>query len=158
MTNMTGDVVNFHSNTQTLNEPANGQARIEAQGANGGQVALSDVSSIQLATGNYQDLIFDSHIGGEIGSPGDTETIKVLDNLGVTHTHTLTLGNGENFETIVASNGELIVSTSISYPDGFTDLRGIRISLVPEPSSLVLAGIALAAGVGVWVRRRRSSQ
>jgi hypothetical protein len=157
-TNKTGTIVDFSSTTQTLTEPANGQARIEAQGANGGHVALRDVSSIALDSGaTYQDIIFNSHIGGIIGTQGGTETITVTDNLGMTHQTTLTLDNGENFMTIFATNGESIASVAIRYPRGFTDLRQIRISLaasVPEPSSLVLAGTGLAVVLGVGYRRR----
>jgi hypothetical protein len=159
MTNQSHETVVFHSATQTLSEPANGQARIEAVDATGAQVALSDLSSIALATGNYQDLIFNSHIGGTIGTSGGTETITVTDNLGMTHPFTLTLGNGENFVTIFAINGESIASTAISYPLGFTDLRQIRIStaaMVPEPSAIVLFGTSV---IGLLVadrwRRRR---
>jgi hypothetical protein len=143
-----------------LSEPSNGQARIEATSAltGGTQVPLSDISSITLATGNYQDLIFNSHIGGTIGTAGGTETITVLDNLGNTSVHQLTLGNGENFVTIVASGGESIASTSISYPPGFTDLRQIRIStaaFIPEPSSIVLAGTSVIGLLAAFCWRRR---
>jgi hypothetical protein len=161
VTNQSGEKVDFTSNTQTLTEPANGQARIEAVGANGGQVALSDVSSIALATGNYHDLIFDSHIGGTIGTSGGTETVTVTDNMGKTTTASFTLGNGENFVTIFATNGESIASTSISYPDGFTDLRQVRISTlapVPEPGSVVLAGTGVAGVLTVFGWRRLRSR
>jgi hypothetical protein len=161
VTNKTAETVVFSSLTQTLSEPANGQARIEAVGANGGQVALSDVSSITLATGNYHDLIFNSHIGGTIGTSGGTETITVVDNLGGSHSFTMTLGNGENFLTIVAINGESIAATSISYPLGFTDLRQIRISTlkpIPEPGSAVLAGTGVAGLLTVFGWRRMRSR
>jgi len=147
-----------------LTEPSNGQARIEAVDANGGQVALTDISSISLATGNYHDLIFNSFVGGTIGDSGGTERITVVDNQGDISTTDLVLGNGENFMTIVAINGQEIVSTSIQIIDGpgFTDLRQVRIStltaFVPEPSTMVLAGtslIGLLAAHG-WRRRRQA--
>jgi hypothetical protein len=74
-----------------------------------------------------------------------------------THNFTYTLGNGENFLTIVASAGEAIQSVTIDYPTGFTDLRQIRISGpfsqlengVPEPPTSLLAGLALLL-LAVW--------
>ena len=156
--NQSGDIVTFTSATQTLTEPANGQARVEAVGATGGQVALSDVTSITLATGNYQDIIFNSNISGTIGTPGGTETVTVIDNLGTPHVFTFDLGNGSNFLTIFAQNGESIASTSISYPTGFTDLRQIRISTqqeIPEPSTLALAGTGFMSLLAAYGWRRR---
>jgi len=160
-TNRSGTVVDFTSATQTLSEPANGQARIEAIDSSGNQVAVSDISAITLASGApYFDLIFNSHIGGTIGTAGGTETVTVTDNLGVAHPFSFTLGNGENFLTIVATNGESIASTAISYPTGFTDLRQVRISLsaVPEPSTCVLAGTGMVSLLLAdrWRRRCRS--
>jgi hypothetical protein len=155
--NQSHEVVVFKSSTQTLSAPDTGQARLEAV-SSGKQVALSDVSSIALQTGNYRDLIFDSHIGGSVGTSGGTETITVTDNLGTTHTFTMTLGTGSNFLTITASGGESIASTAISYPRGFTDLEQIRIStaaFVPEPSSIVLAGTSVIGLLAVYGWRRR---
>jgi hypothetical protein len=155
--NQSGDIVTFTSATQTLTEPANGQARVEAVGATGGQVALKDVTSITLAT-NYQDIIFNSNISGRIGTSGGTETVKVVDNLGMTHSFDLTLKNGSNFLTVFATNGESIAATSISYPTGFTDLRQVRISTqqaIPEPSTLALAGTGFISLLAVYGWRRR---
>jgi hypothetical protein len=160
-TNISGYTVLFSSATQTLTEPANGQARIEAKGAHGGQVALKDISSISLLSGNYHDLIFNSHIGGRIGTSGGTETVTVTDNLGNITSKTFTLGNGENFVTIFASGGESISKTQISYPVGFTDLRQVRISTlesVPEPSSLVLASTSFAGLLAAYGWRRRRAR
>jgi hypothetical protein len=158
-TNQSHTLVDFDSLTQTLFEPETGQARIETIDASGAQVPESDVSSIRLHSGaNYSDLIFNTHIGEGIGSPGDTETVTVTDNLGMLHIFTFTEGNGENFLTIVATNGESIESTAISYPDGYTDLRQVRISLSPspEPASLVLAGTGLVVVLLAAARCRRS--
>jgi hypothetical protein len=161
VTNTSGVAVNFTSATQTLTEPSNGQARIEAVNDSGHQVAVTDISAITLASGDtYHDLIFNSSIGGTIGTSGGTETVTVTDNLGMTSSFSFKLGNGSNFLTIVATNGQSIASTAISYPTGFTDLRQIRISLaaVPEPSSVVLAGTSLVGLLltGAWRRRSRS--
>ena len=156
-TNQSGVTVNFISATQILSEPSSGQARIEAT-SGGSQVALSDISSITSATGPFGDLIFNMFIGGTIGTSGGTATISVLDNLGFTSTFSETLGNGQNFLTVVASAGESIDSVAISYPVGFTDLRQVRISGVTAPTvpdsgaTLSLLGASL---IGLAFLRRK---
>jgi len=126
-TNQSHIGVNFLSPSgQTLTIPANGQARIEAT-SGGSQVALSNIG-FALATGTFTDAIFNMHIGGTIGTSGGTATITASDNLGNMSSLTTTLGNGENFVTVVASNGESLTFISIGYLTGFTDLRQVRIS------------------------------
>ena len=149
-TNQSHIGVNFVSPAgQTLTIPANGQARIEAT-SGGNQVALSQ---IDFALAPFTDAIFNMHIGGTIGTSGGAATIKAFDNLGGTSSFTTTLGNGENFLTVVASNGESIVDIDIAYPTGFTDLRQVRISgagsAVPDTgSTLGLLFLSLLALLG----------
>ena len=156
-TNQSGVTINFTSATQILSEPSSGQARIEAT-SGGSQVALTDISSITSATGPFGDLIFNMFIGGTIGTSGGTATISVLDNLGFTSTFSETLGNGQNFLTVVASAGESIDSVAISYSVGFTDLRQVRISGVTAPTvpdsgaTLSLLGASL---IGLAFLRRK---
>jgi hypothetical protein len=134
--NQSGLLVNFTS-TQVLSEPANGQAKIEASN-NGSQIPVSDIS-FSLANGTFTDAIFNPFIGGTIGSPGDV-TITVFGKDAMTNPETLTgtfsLGNGQNFFTVIASNGEVIDSISLSAITGFgfTDLRQVRISGATVPS------------------------
>jgi hypothetical protein len=148
-TNQSHIGVNFFSQSQTLTIPANGQARIEAT-SGGSQVALSQIG-FALATGTFTDAIFNMHIGGTIGTSGGAATITALDNLNVTHSFTTTLGNGQNFVTVVASNGESILTIGIGYPTGFTDLRQVRISgaggvSVPDSgTTLTLLGASMLA-------------
>ena len=129
--NQSGFLVNFTS-TQVLTEPSNGQARIEATN-NSSQVPVTDIS-FSLANGTFTDAI-----GGTIGSPGDA-TITVVGKDAManpeTFTGTFSLGNGQNFFTVVASNGEVIDSISLSAINGFgfTDLRQVRISGATVPS------------------------
>jgi hypothetical protein len=134
--NQSGFLVNFTS-TQVLTEPSNGQARIEATN-NSSQVPVTDIS-FSLANGTFTDAIFNPSIGGTIGSPGDA-TITVVGKDAManpeTFTGTFSLGNGQNFFTVVASNGEVIDSISLSAINGFgfTDLRQVRISGATVPS------------------------
>jgi hypothetical protein len=131
-TNQTGATVNFTS-TQTLTEPSSGQARIEATNGSG-QVGLTNVS-FSLASGSFEDTIFNPFIGGTVGTSGGTATVTAVANDGVS-TFSYTLGNGNNFLTVFATGGELIESVSLSYSltAGFTDLRQVRISGVTAPT------------------------
>jgi hypothetical protein len=158
-TNQTGFTVNFSSATQILSEPSSGQARIEAtNGSN--QVALGDIN-FSLANGTFTDAIFNAFIGGTIGVPGNvTITVSGSDgNTPETLVTVFSLGNGQNFFTITAINGEVINSISISAPNGFTDLRQVRISGATGPTpvpdmgaTLPLIGLGL---LGLAIVRRR---
>jgi hypothetical protein len=151
--NQSGFLVNFTS-TQVLTEPSNGQARIEAINSSS-QVPVTDIS-FSLANGTFTDAIFNPFVGGTIGSPGDA-TITVVGKDAMANPETFTekfsLGNGQNFFTVVASNGEVIDSISLSSITGFgfTDLRQVRISgasvpSVPESSTtLSLLGASILA-------------
>jgi hypothetical protein len=160
-TNTTHLPVQFTS-TQTLTEPANGLARIEATNGTS-QIGLTNVT-ISVPGGSYGDLIFNPDITGTIGVPGGTLHVSVTDNLGDVVPFDYTLSNGNNFLTITTTGGERIVSTSLSYSldVGFTDLREVRISGaaipatgVPEPSSIVLLGLGSLSLLGYSWRRRK---
>jgi hypothetical protein len=156
LTNQSALTVQFDS-TQTLLDAPQGQARIEAtDGAN--QIGLTNVT-ITVPNGTYGDIIFNPTITGTVGEAGGTLSVDVTDNFAVVHQFEYELGNGNNFLTIIALDDQMIVSTTVSYnlPEGFSDLRQIRISgvqldAVPEPGTLALVGISLALFA---VRRRR---
>ena len=155
-TNQTGLLVNF-SSTQTLSEPSSGQARIEATNGTS-QIALTDVT-FGVANGTFTDAIFNMYIGGTIGTAGGTVDVMVNSNSGVS-TFSMSLGNGQNFLTIVAGSGELLNNISIDYATGFTDLRQVRISgataaTVPDSgSTLILLGVTVLALA--LIRRKRA--
>jgi hypothetical protein len=149
LTNQSHTPIEFVS-TQTLTIPANGQARIEAT-SGGSQVALSDIHIGRSSFfDTFTDAIFDMHIGGTIGTSGGTATITAIATNG-TSSFTNTLGNGQNFLTVVATGGEVINEIGISYPTGFTDLRQVRISgvggvSVPDSgATLTLLGASMLA-------------
>ena len=134
--NQSGLLVNFTSITQALIAPSNGQARVEAT-TGGKQVALRDIS-FALANGTFTDAIFNPAGVGRIGASG-TANIVVIPNDAFGNPEpaarfSYTLGNGNNFLTVTASNGETINSISISARNGFADLRQVRISGAGVPN------------------------
>ena len=152
-TNQSGIDVNFSSTTDTLTAPSNGQARVEAEDGSVNNITVS------IPGGSYIDLIVNPFNG-----EGDATVTVIANEPGggqTTNTFTYTLGNGQNFLTIVATGGETIASTTIDAPDGFADLRQPRISgaelagRVPEPGITLLLGSALGAVALYRGRTRR---
>jgi hypothetical protein len=151
-TNQSHTLVDF-SSTENIVAPSGGQARIEAAS---GQ-PLNDVF-IELQAGlTFNHLIFNPFNG-----EGPT-TVKVTEDNGQESFFDYTLGNGNNFLTISAINGQRIDLVSISSTNGYEDLRQVRIggisgvNAVPEPMSM---GILAAGGLPLlgFLRRRRRSE
>lgn len=150
-TNQTGTSVRF-SSTQLLAEPSSGQSRVARDIAG---ATLTNLSISLKGGGTYGDLIINPFLSGSsctACTPGNA-TITVTPTGEPAVSFTYSLGNGNNFLTIVATNGEKISSTSINAPGGFGELRQPRISgvaaaAVPEPTTelpIAAAGMFLLA-------------
>ena len=150
LTNQTNLQVRFTSSTDTLVEPSSGQARVEALDG------LVNNIIIDIPNGTFEDLILNPFFGS------GTATVTVTTANAETFTFSYTLGNGQNFLTIVADPGTRLASVMISAPGGFTDLRQPRISgaeaNVPEPASLLLLGGGLLGLAGAGRKLRRSKK
>lgn len=154
-----GLLVNFTSN-QSLTEPSNGQARIEA--SNGSALTTLTVSLANNVT--FGDLIFNPAIIGNLGNGGNG-TVTALTTAG-SFQQNFNFGNGNNFITVLAGANEGINSVTVSVPGGFASFQQPRISgpftssttPVPEPSAYALCATGLAALLlrGLRQRRRQS--
>jgi len=153
------------SSTQPLLSSSNGQARVAADPEGSPLTNLS----ISLDDALYGDIILNPFIGScrQCVAGNATVTVNSVDSNGLPEApsiYSYALGNGQNFLTIVASDGESIVSTSIAAPGGFNDLRQPRISgagdetsAVPEPATFTMLSLVIV-GLAVLHKFRRNRQ
>jgi hypothetical protein len=149
--------------TQTLFEPSNGQALIQV-GSGKGQVPLQDITiSLTDTTSTFGIgyIEFNLNMGSNLGN-AISVVINSIDQFGNHATETQSIGNGSNFFSALASNGEIIQSISFqaNADAGVTDIRQIRINaatpagMLPEPSSWALMLLGFGA-TGFAMRRSR---
>jgi hypothetical protein len=157
-TQQTSTNVAFIGN-ETLATQASGAARIT--GATDQNLNFIDISLQQANTG-FTALVF--NLNGIQGQNG-TATIIATDQFGNTFPGTIqSLGNGQNFVTVLASNGELIKDVTVSTTTNFGDLEQVRLGgaqALAVPGPIAAAGIpGLVAACGALVafaRRRRKA-
>jgi hypothetical protein len=149
-TNQSNTLVQFSSTTDTLVVTSAGQARVGA--ADG----LVNDLTITVPGHTFLDFIlnpFDPAANNDLMvtatmSDGSTFSFGPYGSI-----------HGNNFLTITTSGGELISSVTINSAGGFDDLRQPRVSgisgvtVIPEPSTLLLLGSAALCFAGVLRRK-----
>jgi hypothetical protein len=162
---------------QVLAQASGGQAKIEclANCINNSGIHPPDdnqLNSISMRAGllNGQPTAWGDAIIDLTNGVG-TALVTVTDNFGQPFTYTL--GNGSNFLTMIATQGEVIKRIDVTnanpgQPFGFTQFDQPRVSglctlvgttcttvPVPEPTGLALLGVGLL-GLGFVTQRRRT--
>ena len=152
-TNQTSSLVTFQG-LESLSEPSNGQARIEA--VDGAYTSLTFFLTDPAKSFGRAEFNINAAQTG-------TVTITALDNLGKTFTlaNSAVGGGGQNFFNLTALSGESIKSVTITSNVPISDTRQIRLggigltSAVPELSTwaMMIVGMGMVGG-GLRLRRR----
>jgi hypothetical protein len=156
-TNQTDLVVRFTSISEMLLFGNGGQARVESADDD---ETLTNLT-IDIPGGFFTSLIFNPFDGDPNNGLAHV-TVKLIGEPDATFNYEL--GNGNNFLTMVAIDGEKIQSVTIDAEAGFvfTDVRqfrigGAQLTPVPEPSTMALAMLGVA-GLGLGGLRRRRAE
>lgn len=158
-TNQSSTTVSFYSSSQTLHAHG-GQAKITAVSGN-----ITNIK-IYIPGGSYTSLIINPFNGGTPAGMAHVAVDWSKGNLSGEVDSSYSLVNGNNFLTIIAASGVDILSTTLSVPDGFQELKHVRIvvapgnnggvTTVPEPSSIVLMGVMVVGLVASqWYTQRK---
>ena len=150
-----GFIVDFSSasGNGSLQAPSGGQARVE--GATG-NTPLRDIT-FGLEGATFTGVVLNPFSGS------GAAILIVSDLNGETSLFSYIMGNGNNFVTINAINGQQISTITLDAPGGFTDLRQVRmggferINSVPDGGATVLLLGAALSGVGFLRRRFQAS-
>jgi hypothetical protein len=150
-----GFIVDFRSfsGNGNLQAPSGGQATVE--GATGNAPLMNIVFGLE--NGTFTGVVLNPFTGA------GPALITVTEPNGVVSTFSYALGNGQNFLTIEAINGQQIGSVSITASGGFTDLRQVRIAgfartpnVADGGATVLLLGAALS-GIGFLGRKFKAS-
>jgi hypothetical protein len=149
-TNLSNTSVSFSSTMDVLDVNSHGAASIDSVDG-----SIQNLTIALSAGGTFQGLIIDPFLN--FGKRDGPATITVVASDGTfTFQYPCGLDNGQNYLTLQAAPGETISKASIYAPNGFSDLRQVRISGIgsavpaPEPTTLLL----LAGGLLVVGSRR----
>ncbi len=158
-----GILATFSSSTETnLEQNAKGQANVSSSDSDGA------INNIQITVGPAY-LNWNALIANLLNGSGTaTITVNGTDTSGNAESQDfdMDLGNGQNFFTITATNGETITGLTINAAGGFSNFKQPRVASstlapLPEPTGMTLFGIGALSAIGfVWFdcRSRRKNR